>query len=144
MKVILLQDVRNLGKKWEIKNVPDGYARNFLLLRKLAWAATPENIAKRDSTVKSDQEFLENLKEVAKKISQEPLVFKLKSDDYGSVFDSVKKDDIKKAVIEKGVKIKEVRLKSPLKKLGEHWVDISLGRGIETKILVQIQPSQNA
>ncbi len=141
MRVILLQDVRDLGKKWEVKDVPDGYARNLLLARKLAWPATPENLNKRNLLIKSEVETLAKLKLEAQKLAQEPLIFKLKSDGHGSVFDSVKKSDIEKALADRGYEVKEIKLKSPLKKLGEHWVEVSLGKGIEVKIPLLIQPS---
>lgn len=144
MRVILLRDIHDFGKKWEVKDVPNGYARNLLLLRKLAWPATPENLNKRKAGMAADQNSLEQLKKMALKLSETLIVFKLKSDNKGSVFESVKKNNIEKVLAEKGCQIKEVDLKSPLKKLGEHWVKISLGQGVETRIRLRIQPSQDA
>lgn len=143
MRIILLQDIRKLGKKWDIKDVPDGYARNLLLAKRLALPATPENLNKRNLLVKSEEETLAQLKLAAQKLSKEPLIFKLKSDERGSVFDSVKKSDVERALAERGYEVKEIKLKSPIKKLGDHWVEISLGKGVEAKTLLQIQPSQN-
>ena len=111
MRVILLQDIHDLGKKWEVKEVPDGYARNLLLARKLALPATPENLNKTNSLIKDEEASLNKLKAEAQKLSQELLIFKLKSDDRGSVFNSVKKADIEQALAERGYQVKNINLK---------------------------------
>lgn len=151
MKVILLQDVKGLGNKYDIKNAADGYARNFLLPRKLARIATPDVIkeleVQKSIWQKQEEETKDKLEFSAKTLANQEFRFSVKTGDKGEVFGSVSKDDIKRAIlalisnsqfpISNSV---EVDLKRPIKKLGESQMEINLGKGIKTSIKVIAEP----
>jgi large subunit ribosomal protein L9 len=145
MKVILLQDVRNIGKKFEVKEVSDGYARNFLFPNKFAEAATDMAMKRLDAMKaeheKEDAELTKRLHEIKKKINDMRLQFPVKTGKDGSVFGSVNKEAVLKALRDHGVVTKEhigVTLEHPIKELGLFTVPIDLKKGItaELKIVV--------
>ena len=145
MKVIFLGDVRNVGKKYEIKNVSDGYARNFLFPNKLAETATPEAIKKLESVKaahnKEDNEARAHLEALARKINETKIQFELKADKSGAVFGSVNKEMILKALREHkliGAERIDIDLKYPIKELGEFSIAIDLKKGVVAKLGVVV------
>lgn len=138
MKVLLLKDVRKVGKKYEIKEVSDGYARNFLFARKLAVPADEGAMKIKAKAEAGESALISRYKEMAAKLNRETLEFKVRAGEKGGVFGSVTSQQIKKALLEKGYEVAEVVLEKPLRALGEHKVAISFGRGItgEAKVLV--------
>lgn len=145
MKVILLGDVKNLGKKFDIKNVSDGYARNFLLPKKMVQIATPAALTKlkiqKELEEKNRSKKLDELKKLVKSLENQELTFALKVGGKGEVFGSVNSEKIAEALKDKGFKVKkeQIKLDVPLKSLGEHLVEIKLDREVETKIKVKIE-----
>lgn len=146
MKVIFLKDVPKIGKKYDIKEVADGYARNFLIKNKLAVMATTEEI-KRIESLKDrvDQEYqtrIVEFKKYANDLSKTKLEFTLKSDEKGSIFGAVNEDDIAARLKEKGVIIKpeQIKLKKHLKEVGEHIVKIKFSPEIEADVTIVISP----
>jgi len=146
MQVILLQDIKNLGKKFDVRNVSDGYARNFLLPKKLAEIATEEAIKKLEKKKAAEEKKLRELKilteELAEKLSGQEFHFYPQITKKGELFGSIKKEDIKKAIKDKFEEVKklnlEVELERPLKEAREYEIAIHLGHGIKTKIRVII------
>lgn len=138
MRVILLKDIRDLGKKFDIKDVAEGYARNFLLPNHLVMAATTENIAKHREQAASRHEALERLKQSTAKLEKEILVFKLKTGERGEVFGSVNADDIKKSLIENGYSAKEIILERPIKMLGDHSIKVKFDGGVEGTVTINV------
>ncbi len=143
MKVILLADVRGTGKKYEIKDVSDGYARNFLLPKNLAKVATPKALAELAETQKeavlNDEEIRKNLTELARKLNESYIEFPMRTDDTGAVFGSVNKEMILKAMREHkwlGKERVEIVLAHPLKTIGEHMVPVDLKKGITANLKV--------
>ena len=141
MKVIFLGDVRNVGKKYEIKEVSDGYARNFLLPNRLAEPATDAAIKRVESMKaeheREDRELIERLQAIAAKIANTKLQFTVKTDASGAVFGSVNKESILKALREHkivGAERIDIDLKYPIKEVGEHTVGIDLKKGVTTKL----------
>jgi large subunit ribosomal protein L9 len=141
MKVIFLDDVRNVGKKYDIKDVSDGYARNFLFPNKLAETASPEAIKKLESMKaaheKEDKAALAQLEAVARKINETKIQFEVKTDKSGAVFGSVNKESILKALREHkliGTERIDIDLKYPIKELGEYVVPINLRKGVVAKL----------
>lgn len=145
MKVIVLEDVKGLGRKFEIKNVSDGYARNFLLPRKLVQIATNEAIKRlnqqKEIFEKEHHELLSKLKEEAAKISGQRLVFKLATGDKNEVFGSVNERDIELELKEKGFANIKAYLPKALKSIGEQEVEVDLGEGIKAKVKVEVESS---
>lgn len=144
MKIILLQDIRGVGKKYDVKEVADGYARNFLLQRKLAKQATPETLnelkTQRENWEKQTSVLYEKLKKLQDDSEANPLLFKLKLGEKGKVFGSVTKKDIEEALKEKDKDLlTEINLPQSIKTLGNHQVEISLGRGVVGSIKIKVE-----
>lgn len=147
MKVILLENIRSLGDKYDVKDVADGYARNFLFPNKLAEPATPGTL-KRLSKLKAklgkeETELKKHLKEMARRTNETTLEFNLKTDIAGSVFGSVTKEEILRALREHGLVTKErveIVLAHPLKTLGEHEIEIDFKKGIKANLKIKIRP----
>lgn len=140
MKVILLQDIKGLGKKYDVKEIRDGYARNFLIPKKLAAIATPAMLQQKSQVEARERQLLEKYGELAKKLEKEKIKFSVKVGEKNEVFGSITKADIKKALEAKGFNNIEIELTHPLKILGEHLVEANLGRGIRAKIKVVLEP----
>ena len=142
MRIILLQDVKGIGKKNDVKNVSDGYARNFLMPQGLARVANEQSLGELSSVKKNDEATEERLNRLAKLLSERELQFHLKVDKKGVVFGSVNKDEILNGLRDTGLITKdrvEVKIPKPLKKLGIHEVEIHLPKGITTKLKIKIE-----
>ncbi len=144
--MILLEDVRSVGKKYEVKEVSGGYARNFLFVNKLAEPATPAALKKLEAQKvayeRNDRELHMHLAEIARKIAGTKLEFELAADKSGAVFGSVNKESILKALREHGLIGKErvdINLAHPLKEAGEYAITIDFKKGImaDTTIVVK-------
>lgn len=143
MKVILLKDIRGVGRKGDIKELKDGYVRNLLLPQKLVAIATSQKIAA------SEQEKLRreadhaahvaHLKKIAEDIKSLTLLFSVKSGEKGEVFGSVSAQDIEAVLKEKGFSV-SIQGKHHIKTLGEHEIDIDLGDGVQTKTRIRVEP----
>ena len=145
MKVIFLQDVRKLGKRGDVKDVPDGYARNFLFPNRLAEPATGVALKKlethRAEVEKEDAALRGHLEALSRRIRETAIRFELSQGKDGSVFGSVNKDSILSALREQGLVTKErveVHLDRPIKEFGEHIVEISLKKGITVKLKIVV------
>ncbi len=140
MKVILVEDVRNLGKRNDVKTVSDGYAAHFLFPKKLAISATADNIVKQQALIAREETALAALREDAARMEKETLSFALKTGSHGEIFNSITKDDIMKCLAEKGYKgVKTVDLHTAIKKIGVYSVVIHLERGIAATVRVTTQ-----
>ena len=146
MKVILLQDVKSLGKKGEIVNVNDGYARNFILPKKMGVEATGKNLndlkLQKYNEKKVAQEQLDSAKTLAEKIGQGKVELAIKVGEGGKVFGSVSSKEIAAAVKEQmglDVDKKKIQLKETIKSLGTHNVPVKLHPEVtaELKVIVK-------
>lgn len=145
MKIILLEDVKALGKKGEIVNVSDGYARNAILPKKLGVEATGKNLndlkLQNQHAQKQAAENLENAKLLAKEIEQKKVVIKIKSGEGGKIFGSVSTKEIAQAAKEQtGLDLdkKKMQLQDPIKALGTYEVPVKLHPQVTTKLSVQV------
>lgn len=142
MKVILLQDIENLGKKDDIKEVADGYARNFLIPNKLVKLATKsvlEELEKRrELEVKKAEEEFKRIQEIVSKIDGQEVEISVELKKIGEIYGSITPFKISQALKKKGFDVKktQVNLKEPIKKLGEYPVVINLDHGLEAEIKV--------
>lgn len=147
MQVILKQDVEKLGKKNEIREVADGYARNYLFPQDLAELATKKALkqlkVKKEAEKKEKAKQLDKLKKLFIDIDGKEVVFKVKSEGkkiFGSVTVSEIAAEVNKIIktdseIEEGM----IKLEKPLKELGEFPVEIALSDEIKTKIIIKIK-----
>lgn len=145
MKVILLEDVKALGKKGDIVNVSDGYARNAILPKKLGVEATSKNLndlkLQNQHEDKVAAENLENAKALAKEVEQQKVVVKIKAGEGGRIFGSVSTKEIAQAAKEQtGLVLdkKKMQLNEAIKALGTYEVPIRLHPKVTAKLTVQV------
>lgn len=148
MKIILLEDIKGIGRKNDVKDVASGYAINFLLPKKLADRATPEKIraieALKVRKAKAAEEDLKTRKELADKISGFHLSIPVKIGEKGKAFGSVSVSRVAKELKEKGFVIEEnnIVLEKPIKDTGNHKITIDFGHGVKSEIKVKIVPEK--
>jgi large subunit ribosomal protein L9 len=142
MRIVLLQDVENVGKKYEIKEVADGYARNFLIPRGLAKEATEQALKwvelQKEIAEKKAEEDLKRVQELASKIDGFELTIPVKLGEKGQLFESINAQKIADALREAGFEIKrsQIDLADPLKELGEFPIKIKFEHNLEAEIKV--------
>ena len=142
MRVILLQDIDKLGEKYEVKEVSDGYARNFLMPKGLAKLATDGNLKltkiKKEKELKKEKEQLREAQNLAAKIDGREVIISLKTGDKGQLFDSVTGQMISKKLSEMGFEVKksQIGISKPIKEVGEYPVKIHFEHGLEAEIKV--------
>ena len=146
MKVILLQDVKGTGKKNQLVNVSDGYARNFLFTKKLAVEATTDNLQKlKEFNASQDlkkQKEIEAAKELAKKIEEIQITIKAKSGETGKIFGGITSANISEELKKQhniNVDKKKIILDEPIKLLGNYTVNMKLYEGINAKLKVNVE-----
>ena len=145
MKVILKENIKSIGKKDEIINVSDGYARNYLFAKDLAVEATPGNLAKlqtkKDSAAFKKNVEKEEAEKVAEKLSKLTLEFKVKAGENGKIFGGVSTKEISD-LLEKNYKIKvdkkKIELKETIKELGARNVNIKLYEGVIANLKIDV------
>ncbi len=145
MKVIYLQDVKGSGKKGEIKNVADGFARNMLLPKGLAVEATPENLNKlkgqQDSAQHKIDMDVQTAKEAAAKLKGQKIIIKAKAGSNDRLFGSVTSGNVADALNEQlGIKVdkKKITLSTDIKNFGSYTASIKLYNGISETIDVEV------
>lgn len=143
MKVVLLADVKKIGKKGEIKDVSDGYARNFLLAKKLAEIATPGSIAhvaKQEAQKKAEAaELAAKQQKIVAALSGVQVTLKAKSKG-GKLFGSITAKNVAAALLQAGHVVSEKAISAGhIKELGEHEVRIDFGQGLKTSIKVKVE-----
>ncbi len=146
MKVILLQDVKSLGKKGQTVEVSDGYARNFILPKKLGIEANARNMndlkLQKAHEEKVAKEQLEEAKELAAKIEGLSVELSIKSGKDGRTFGSVSTKEIAQAFKEQnGIEIdkKKISLDEPIRTVGTSIVNIKLHREVTAKLTVKVR-----
>ena len=145
MKVILLQDVKGKGKKGQMLEVSDGYARNFMLPKKLAIEATPDAINTMKMNDKATQERIAREKAEALAISTQlremTVVVKAKGGGAGRLFGSVTNAEIAEALAKNGVKLdkRKIVIADPIKNVGTYTVTCKLGYEISAPLSVKIE-----
>ena len=144
MKVILLEDVKGTGKKGDLCEVSDGYARNFLLKNKKAKVADNTAINQKNMQDSAKdfhyQQNLNSAKETAKKLENVVLYFQVKGGEHGKIFGSLTSAEIASQLAKDGYDIskKQIVLESPIKFAGRYTVDIKLFVGVVAKIAIVV------
>jgi large subunit ribosomal protein L9 len=143
MKVIFLQDVKGQGKKGEIKDLSEGYVRNFLLPKGLVKAASDGNIktleVQNASEVKRKAKEKEDAQALAKKLEETPVVVKAKAGEGGRLFGAITSKQVAEALAALGFKIdkRKIELEDPIRTLGVTQVPVKLHPEVKAKINVQ-------
>lgn len=146
MEVILIQDVKSLGKKGEIVKVNDGYARNFILPKKLGLEATKQNLndlkLQKAAEEKKQKEILDEAKELAKKIEEITVKISIKAGEGGKTFGSISSKEIAQAVKEQfgyDIDKKKLQLNDPIKHAGSHTVIVKLHPKVTAELTVKVE-----
>lgn len=144
MKIILLQEVKNLGKKGDVKDVAEGYARNFLFPKKLAEIATPEAmknvIAQKEKEKAEEAKSIEKMRELAAILKEKEIVIKSK-EKKGKLFGSISAKEIANKLKADGIEIEsdKIILADPIKKIGEYSIKIKLAQDIISEISLRVE-----
>lgn len=146
MKVILKQDVKGLGKKDEIVNASDGYAKNYLIPKGMAVIATTGNVNeavnKQKAVAEKKQRELDTAKDFAAKLDGKTVTIKAKAGESGKLFGAVSNKDISDAIKNQyriEIDKKKIVLNDPIKTAGNHEVEIRIYAGVITKVNVKIE-----
>lgn len=146
MKIILLDNIKGIGRLGDVKNVSDGYGRNFLLPRQLAKIATEQTMKEADA-LKKKAEQMENIKvEKAKQLAESMKELKIeitrKANEKGTLFDGIKNLDIANALKDKiGYRIEEymIKLAEPIKHIGSYTIDLELAPEVTTQVMLEVK-----
>ena len=145
MKVILLQDIRGKGKKGQMLEVSDGYARNYMLPRKLAIEATPDAINTMKMNDKATQERIAREKaeamEISRKLREMTVTVTAKGGGAGRLFGSVTNQEIADALAKTGINLdkRKITIAEPIKNVGTYTVTCKLGYEISAPLTVKIE-----
>ncbi len=145
MKVILREDIESLGRKGDIVNVADGYARNYLIPKGLVEVATPSNLKRLEAVRKDQARKMARLKgkakEVAKALKGITCSFSMKAGEEGRLFGAVTSIDIEGYLKEKGFSIerKQILLSEPIKKTGTYEVPVRLHPEVTVNLRVEVR-----
>jgi len=145
MKVIFLEDVKNQAKKGEVKNVSEGYARNFLFPRQLAQEATDANLQKlqkqHEEKARKEAQNLSEAKQLATQLEAQQIAIRTHAGEGGKLFGAVTTKHIADAIAEHGFQIdkRKVVLADPIKALGGHQVHIKLHPEVTAKVTVFVE-----
>lgn len=144
MKVVLIRNVVNVGKAGEIKEVSDGFARNFLIPQGLAEQATPAALQNAMTRAKErdlqTQKELENAQKTAEQLEGREVLISSKAQS-GKLFGSINAQNIASKLKEDGIAVREgdIVIEKPIKEVGEHTIRLRLGHGIEAEIKVIVE-----
>lgn len=141
MKVLLLSEVVKIGRKGEIVDVSEGYAKNFLFRKKLAQVATPQIILehkqREEKEIKIKEEKIKEISSLAKKLSEQSFRFQLKTGKNGEIFSSIHNVQIKDKIFEylknnggSALTVDDIQFESkPIKELGVKIIEVKIGKG---------------
>ncbi len=141
MKILLLQSIKNVGKKDEIINANDGYARNFLIPKKLGVPATEKAMHEKTNLEAVMSAEIKKLESLKAKMGKEIFTLTLKTGKDGSIFGAIHAVEIESALAAHGYKNMSAELERPIKELGEHVVLIDIGHRIQGAIKIKIVSS---
>lgn len=144
MKVVLLQDVKALGKKGDVVEVSEGYARNFLLTKKYAVEATPANLntlkLQKANADKIAAEQLAEAKDIAAKLENVTVTVAIKAGENGKTFGSVSSKEIAQELEKQGLEVdkKKIVLPDPIKEFGKYEVKVKLHKDVQANVKVNV------
>jgi len=145
MKVLLLKDVKSLGRAGEVKEVKEGYGQNFIIAKGFGKLATPDVLKQYEANKKKQAEIeaaeLEKLKKLAKDLEATEIKITKKVGANGALFGALKKEDIAEALAAKGIEIdkKHVEIDGHIKNTGLFEISIKLGHGMHPVVKVEVE-----
>lgn len=145
MKVILMEDVKGQGKKGEVKNVSEGYARNYLFPRKLAVEATGANLQQlkeqQEAKARKEAEELKEAQQLSQRLENEKLVIKAHAGEGGRLFGAITTKHIGDALQKLGYEVdkRKIQLSDPIKGLGGHRVHVKLHPEVTATVTVFVE-----
>jgi large subunit ribosomal protein L9 len=145
MKIILKENIENLGKRGDVIDVADGYGRNYLIPRKLALQVTPSNMKMVEMEQKALRKKLEqevqSFQGLIEQLGQTSLTFERKAGDKDVIFGSVSATDIKEALEKQGIEIekKKILLAEPIKRLGNYTVTVKVFHDERADVKVEVK-----
>lgn len=148
MKVILLKDISGIGHKLEVKNVSDGYARNYLFPHKMAEIANASNLKKaqdyQKSLEKKHQEKEKKIQELASKLDKTVLTISEKVGEKGKLFEAVTEQKIADLLNQQGLTVKksQIELEEPIKTLGNFSIAIKVTSNIISQIQLRVKAAR--
>ena len=144
MKVVLIQDVKNLGKVDDIVNVNDGYARNFLFRKQLALEATPENLntvkTRKKAEAAKNQKALKEAQDIAEKLKGKVFELPVKCGEGGRLYGAITAMDVAQALAAAGFKVDKrgIQISQPIKSLGDYTIDVRLHSEVTFPLKIKI------
>ncbi|MDD5144867.1 MAG: 50S ribosomal protein L9 [Candidatus Pacebacteria bacterium] len=148
MRVILLQDVENVGKKYEVKEVKNGFARNFLLPQGLVKQATKEALiwleTQKEIVEKIAEEELKGMQDLVSRIDGQEIIFPVRVGEEDQLFEAVNAQKVAEKLKESGFNVKksQIALDKPIKELGEYPIKIKFDHNLEAEIKLVIDKEE--
>ena len=145
MRIILLKDIENLGKKNEVKEVKDGYARNFLIPKGLAKIATKKAMEQLESEKELEtqkaEEMLKEIQSLIENIEGREFIVSVKVGDENQLFESITVQKIQEILKQAGYNVKktQIELNEPIKELGEFPIKIKFDHNLEAQISIIVE-----
>jgi len=145
MKVLFYEDVKNVANAGEVKNVKDGFARNYLLKKNLAVEATKSNIEKlekiQDRILEKEKSLIEKTEKLSSDIEKISIVLTRKAGEKGKLYGAITSQEIAEELNKKGLDIdkKQIALKLPIKEIGEHKITINLAKGLKGHFSLEVK-----
>lgn len=145
MKVIFLKDVKKQGKRGEIKEVSDGYAKNFLIKNQLAVFANDNNLHKLDIENalldEKEKKLIRDCENIKKELENEELIFMVKTGKDDKLFGTISPKQIQSALMDKGYDIdkKKIKIVSPIQSLGSHQIEVELHKKVIAVMKIKLK-----
>lgn len=148
MKIILKQDVDNVGHKGDIVNVSPGFGRNYLIPKRLALEVTPSNVKmieiERQSLKKKVEKERQSYQDVVRRLNELTITFSRKAGEKDMIFGSVSASDIKEALDKQGFEIekKKIALDEPIKRLGNYTISVKVFHDDKASLKVEVRKEE--
>ncbi len=145
MRIILLKDIENLGKKNEVKEVKDGYARNFLIPKGLAKMATKKAMeqleAQKEAEAQKAEEGLKELQSLIENIEGREFIISVKVGDENQLFESITAQKVQEILKQAGYDVKkpQIEIVQPIKEIGEFPIKIKFNHNLEAEITIIVE-----
>lgn len=145
MKVIFLKDVKNVAKAGDVKEVKEGYARNYLFKEGLAIEATETNLnnlkKKKEKEIEFENKRLEDAKALSSQLANTVIIMKRKAGDKGRLFGAITSTEIAEELAKSGISIdkKLIDLKTPIKEVGEYKIKVNLYKDIKGEFILKVE-----